>query len=89
MATASERRRTLRAAMQAPGIVVAPSAYDPLSAMLVAEAGFPAVHVSGSGVARSWGFADVGLTSGTEMVGIHEHIVDAVDVPVVGDAEKG
>jgi 2,3-dimethylmalate lyase len=89
MATASERRRTLRAAMQAPGIVVAPSAYDPLSAMLVAEAGFPAVHVSGSGVARSWGFADVGLTSGTEMVGIHEHIVDAVDVPVVGDAETG
>jgi 2-methylisocitrate lyase-like PEP mutase family enzyme len=89
MATASERRRALRAAIQAPGIVVAPSSYDPLSAMLIAEAGFPAVHVSGSGVARSWGFADVGLTTGTEMVSIHEHIVDAVDIPVVGDAETG
>src|SRR5918911_5040310 len=89
MATASERRRALRAAIQAPGIVVAPSAYDPLSAILIAEAGFPAVHVSGSGVARSFGFADVGLTTASEMVAVHERIVDAVNVPVVGDAETG
>ncbi|HEY7067875.1 MAG TPA: isocitrate lyase/PEP mutase family protein [Chloroflexota bacterium] len=89
MATASERRRALRAAMQAPGIVVAPSCYDPLSAMLIAEAGFGAVHVSGSGVARSWGLADVGLTTATEMIAVHERIVGAIDIPVVGDAETG
>jgi 2-methylisocitrate lyase-like PEP mutase family enzyme len=89
MATANERRRALRAAMERPGIVVAPSAFDPLSAMLVAEAGFSAVHVSGSAVARSFGCADVGLLSVTEMVAVHERIVDAVDVPVVGDAETG
>src|SRR5215210_8499173 len=89
MATASERRRALRAATQAPGIVVAPSASDALMAMLIAEAGFPAVHVSGSGVARSFGFPDVGLTTASEMIAVHTRIVEAVDVPVVGDAETG
>src|SRR6266852_6967674 len=72
MPTANERRRTLRRLMEAPGIVVAPSAHDALTAMLVADAGFPAVHVSGSGVARSFGFADVGLVTATEMVAVHE-----------------
>src|SRR5919206_182361 len=50
------------------------------------KAGFPAVHVSGSAVARSFGCADVGLLTATEMVAVHERIADAVDVPVVGDA---
>jgi 2-methylisocitrate lyase-like PEP mutase family enzyme len=89
MATATDRRRALRAMMQAPGIVVAPSAFDPLSALLIEEAGFDAVHVSGSGFARSFGFADVGLTTMTEMVAIHERIVEAVQVAVVGDMETG
>src|SRR5437868_15527295 len=89
MATASERRQALRAKVEAPGIVVAPSVHDALSAMLVADAGFSAVHVSGSGVARSWGCADVGLLTATEMVAVHERIVEAVDVPVVGDIETG
>jgi 2,3-dimethylmalate lyase len=89
MATASDRRRALRALIEAPGIVVAPSSYDALSAMLIADAGFPAVHVSGSGVARSFGCADVGLLTATEMVAVHERIVDAVEVPVVGDIETG
>jgi 2-methylisocitrate lyase-like PEP mutase family enzyme len=89
MATAHDRRRALRALLQAPGIIVAPSAHDALTAMLIEEAGFPAVHVSGSAIARSFGFADVGLTTLTEMVAVHERIVDAVSVPVVGDAETG
>ncbi len=89
MATVSERRRALRAAVEAPGIVVAPSAHDAFTAILIEEAGFPAVHVSGSGIARSFGYADVGLTTMSEMLAIHERIVDAVSVPVVGDAETG
>src|SRR5205085_4343125 len=40
-------------------------------------------------VARSWGCADIGLLTATEMVGVHERIADAVDLPVVGDAETG
>ena len=89
MPTTAERRRTLRTAVGAPGIVVAPSAHDALSAMLIEEAGFPAVHVSGSGIARSFGLADIGLVTATEMVAIHERIVEAVGIPVVGDAETG
>lgn len=89
MPTAGERRQTLRAQMAKPGIVVAPSSHDALTAMLIEEAGFPAVHVSGSGVARSFGFADVGLVSFAEMVAVHERIVEAVGIPVVGDAETG
>jgi 2-methylisocitrate lyase-like PEP mutase family enzyme len=89
MTTANERRRRLRALMAAPGIAVAPSAYDALSAMLVQDGGFPAIHVSGSGVARSFGVADVGLVTAPEMVEVHERIVEATDIPTVGDAETG
>ena len=89
MATANERRRALRALIQVPGIVVAPSAHDGLTAMLIEQAGFSAVHVSGSGVARSFGYADVGLVTATEMVAVHERIVEATTIPVVGDAETG
>jgi 2-methylisocitrate lyase-like PEP mutase family enzyme len=89
MATASARRQTLRALLAAPGIVLAPSAYDALSALLIQEAGFPAVHVSGSGVARSFGLADISLVTATEMVAVHERIVEAVQLPVIGDAETG
>jgi 2-methylisocitrate lyase-like PEP mutase family enzyme len=89
MPTANERRRALREQMQQPGIVVAPSANDAITAMLVEEAGFPAVHVSGSAIARAFGFPDVGLTTMTEMVAIHQAMVEATSVPIVGDAETG
>jgi 2-methylisocitrate lyase-like PEP mutase family enzyme len=70
-------------------IVVAPGAYDGLSARLVAAAGFPAVYASGGAIARAAGYPDIGLLSFTEVMDRVEKIVDASGLPVVADADTG
>lgn len=81
--------RKLRELIATAAPVVAPGAYDGLSARLVEQAGFPAVYVTGGGMARSMGIPDLGLMSLTEIVGRLESIADAVDIPVIGDADTG
>ena len=49
-------------------IVVAPGAFDGLSARLVEQAGFPAVYASGGAIARSTGVPDIGLITPDEIV---------------------
>src|ERR1700730_1214758 len=71
-------------------LVLAPGAYDCLSARLIAAAGFPAVYMTGFGTAASYlGRPDVGLLGMSEMVDNARRIVEAVDVPVIADADTG
>ncbi|HEX3588632.1 MAG TPA: oxaloacetate decarboxylase [Pseudonocardiaceae bacterium] len=75
---------------QDDGPVVAPGAYDALSARLVEAAGFPAVYMTGFGVTASLiGRPDVGLLTMTEMTQTARRIRSAVDVPVIADADTG
>src|SRR3954471_15715283 len=70
--------------------VVAPGAYDALSARLIEQAGFAAVYMTGFGTTASLiGRPDVGLLGGAEMVDNARRIVAAVDVPVIADADTG
>src|SRR5271168_5310375 len=71
------------------GMVVAPGAYDCITAKLIAQAGFPAVYMTGAGTAASFGYPDFGLVTMTEMVANAARIVRAVDVPVIADADTG
>jgi 2-methylisocitrate lyase-like PEP mutase family enzyme len=70
-------------------MVVAPGAFDGLSARLVEQAGFPAVYASGGAIARSIGVPDLGLISPDEIAGRLAQIVEAVGVPVIADADTG
>jgi 2-methylisocitrate lyase-like PEP mutase family enzyme len=79
----------LRAALDEPGMVIAPGAYDGLTAMLVAQAGFPAVYMTGAGTSVSHGYPDFGLLTATEMIANAARMVRAVDVPVIADADTG
>jgi 2-methylisocitrate lyase-like PEP mutase family enzyme len=80
----------LRRLLDAEDPVPAPGAYDVLSARLIESAGFPAVYMTGFGTAASaLGRPDVGLLTMTEMVGRAHAIVQAVDVPVIADADTG
>ena len=79
----------LRALLRDPGMVIAPGAYDGLTAMLVAQAGFPAVYMTGAGTSVSHGYPDFGLLTETEMVANAARMVRVVDVPVVADADTG
>ena len=82
--------RRLRELLAGPQIVVAPGAYDALTARLVEAAGFPAVYLSGAGVSYSMlARRDVGLVTMTEMVQRLAWITAAVQVPVIADADTG
>jgi carboxyvinyl-carboxyphosphonate phosphorylmutase len=70
--------------------VLAPGAYDALSARLVEQAGFDVVYMTGFGSAAGLlGRPDVGLLTATEMVDNARRIVAAVDIPVIADADTG
>src|SRR2546430_15272238 len=62
--------RRLRELLAGPDLVVAPGAYDGLSARLIAQAGFSLIYMTGFGTAASvLGQPDVGLLTMSEMVG--------------------
>src|SRR6266702_1339279 len=80
----------LRALLDSGQTIVAPGAFDPLSARLVEEAGFPAVYMTGFGTSAALiGRPDVGLLTMTEMAGNAGRIAAAVDIPVIADADTG
>jgi 2,3-dimethylmalate lyase len=80
----------LRAQLRGSEPVLAPGAYDALSARIVAAAGFPAVYMTGYGTSAGLlGRPDVGLLSMAEMVDHARRIVLAVDRPVIADADTG
>src|SRR5580700_3370707 len=80
----------LRALLESGQTIVAPGAFDPLSARLVEEAGFPAVYMTGFGTSAALiGRPDVGLLTMTEMAGNAGRIAACVDVPVIADADTG
>ena len=81
--------RQLRTLLKAEAMVIAPGAYDGLTAKLVAQAGFPAVYMTGAGTSVSHGYPDFGLLTMSEMVENAARIVQAVDVPVIADADTG
>ena len=79
----------LRALMARDGIVIAPGAYDGITARFAEQAGFPAVYMTGAGTSLSLGYPDLGLLSMTEMVGNAAVIARTVEVPVIADADTG
>ena len=86
-----ERATTrLRRMLREPGIIMAPGAYDCLTARIIEQAGFPAVYMTGAGtsVARL-GYPDLALATMTEMVANAADIAAAIEVPVIADADTG
>jgi methylisocitrate lyase len=86
MSTTDQLRRLL----SGDDFIIAPGAYDGLTARLIADAGFPVVYATGAGVSNSQlGLADVGLITMTEMLDQARKMVGAVDVPVICDIDTG
>jgi 2-methylisocitrate lyase-like PEP mutase family enzyme len=79
----------LRELLHRDGMVVAPGAYDCITAKLIAQAGFEAVYMTGAGTAAALGYPDFGLLTMSEMVANARRIAAAVDLPVIADADTG
>ena len=83
-------RPSLRALLRRDGIVVAPGAYDMLSALLIEQVGFECVYLTGNGQAASMlGVPDVGLITLSEMAERVRATRACVGIPLIADADIG
>jgi 2-methylisocitrate lyase-like PEP mutase family enzyme len=83
-------RPTLPDLLASGEMVLAPGCYDALGARLIEEAGFNAAYMTGFGTAAArLGRPDVGLLTLTEMADNARHLAQAVEIPVIADADTG
>jgi 2-methylisocitrate lyase-like PEP mutase family enzyme len=80
----------LQALLEKPGIRVMPCCFDALSARLIERAGFELTFMSGFAVAAArLALPDTGLISYGEILDQGRNLVDAISIPVIGDADTG
>jgi 2-methylisocitrate lyase-like PEP mutase family enzyme len=79
----------LRQLLRQEQMLVAPGAYDCITARTIAQAGFAAVYMTGAGTAATLGYPDYGLVTMSEMADNAGRLTSAVDVPVIADADTG
>ena len=83
-------RKSLRHRIEAGELVVAPGAYDPISARLIQNAGFDAVYIGGYATSAAFGMQpDLGLLSFAEMLDHASRCASATMLPVIADADTG
>src|SRR5262245_8087924 len=84
------RRRRLRNLLVDPRPLLALSRHEALSDRLVEQAGFETVYMGGFATTASLlGRPDIGLLGSSEMIDNARRIVQAVDIPVIADADTG
>ena len=80
----------LRQLIADPEILLAPGAYDGITARLIEQAGFSALYMTGAGTSASFGLPDYGLLTMTEMVGNAARITAAAaGLPLIADGDTG
>lgn len=80
----------LRALLRQDQIITMPCCFDPLSAKLVEQEGFPLSFMSGfAASAARLGLPDTGLMSYGEVIDQGRNICNAVEIPVIGDGDTG
>jgi 2-methylisocitrate lyase-like PEP mutase family enzyme len=86
----ANRRAAFRAAIQQRRALLVPGAFNALSARVIADAGFQALYVTGAGVTNmSLGLPDLGFVGLNEIAEHTSRIRDAVDLPLIVDADTG
>ena len=86
--TQTEKAERFRALHSGPGAFIIPNPWDPGSARLLAGLGFEALATSSAAAASVLGRRD-GRLARDEALAHARLIVDATDLPVSGDLEKG
>src|SRR3982751_3000729 len=95
MARRDEMARAFKALHGAKDGFVMPNAWDAGSAVVLTQAGFPAIATTSAGIAFSLGKPDYDIrdwklaVARDEMFGRMREIVEATGLPVSGDLEAG
>jgi 2,3-dimethylmalate lyase len=80
----------LRQLLQSEDILLLPGCFNPLSAILIENAGFNAAYISGAALAGNFlGYPDIGLVSMTEVLENAKNIVNATNLPLICDVDTG
>jgi 2-methylisocitrate lyase-like PEP mutase family enzyme len=82
-------RKVLRRILAETPYTVMPGAFDPLSAKLIELCGFDVAYLSGGAFSRTNGYPDIGLLSLKEIVDGLARTVDALNIPLIADADTG
>lgn len=89
-AVSDASRVALRRLISSSSPTAVPGAANALTARLIAEVGFKAVYVTGAGIANTFlGAPDIGLVTLTELTAHVGAIREAVDIPLIVDADTG
>jgi 2-methylisocitrate lyase-like PEP mutase family enzyme len=81
---------TLKQRLARKPAVLAAGGYDALSALLIEQAGFEAVYVSGAGIAYTQlGRPDLGLVSFDHVIDVVSRMRERVALPLIVDADTG
>ncbi len=84
------KRLSLKMRLSQAPAVLAPGAYDALSALLAEQAGFEAVYLSGASIAYTQlGRPDIGLLSLDQVADVTARVRDRVAIPLIVDADTG
>jgi 2-methylisocitrate lyase-like PEP mutase family enzyme len=90
MPSPADRRRALRARVEAEQFVSAPGVFDLISARIADEMGFAALYMTGYGtVASHLGLPDAGIATYSDMVGRVAQICRMTATPLIADADTG
>jgi methylisocitrate lyase len=85
MRPTTQFRKLIRA-----GCVAMPGAFNAYTARLIEAAGFGAAYISGAGLSNATaGVPDIGLLSLEEVVRLCAYIAEAVEIPIIADADTG
>lgn len=87
--TPEQKRQQFRELLASGTIQQFPGAFNPLSARLIEEKGFPGVYISGAVLANDLGLPDIGLTTLTEVATRAGQIARMTDLPAIVDADTG
>jgi 2-methylisocitrate lyase-like PEP mutase family enzyme len=83
-------KQVLRDKVEARRGLLVPGAFNALSARVIADLGFEALYVTGAGVTNMYfGMPDQGFIGLNELVDHTARIRDAVDIPIIVDADTG
>lgn len=83
-------KQRLKQLVEARSGLIVPGAFNALSAKVIADLGFQAIYVTGAGVTNMWfGMPDQGFMGLHDIADHTARIRDAVDVPLIVDADTG
>lgn len=81
---------SLKSRLAGEAAVLAPGAYDALSALLIERAGFEAVYVSGASIAYTQlGRPDIGLVSFDHVADVVARMRERIGLPIIVDGDTG